>query len=701
MSMERFESSIINMNRYSDIALAFLVVAIISVMILPMPTVVVDGLIAANLALSIAMLMLSMYIPSALSFSVFPAMLLFTTLFRLALSITTTRLILLDADAGEIIYTFGNFVVGGNFAVGAVIFLILTIVQFLVITKGSERVAEVGARFTLDAMPGKQMSIDADMRAGVIDMEEARRLRSMVTQESQLYGAMDGAMKFVKGDAIASLIVIVVNLVGGLAIGILQRGMPAGEALEVYAILTIGDGLVSQIPALLISITAGIVVTRVSDADTGHLGGQIGTQFLAYPKALLVAGVLVVLFALVPGFPKTQFLVFGGIMCVIGITFLKGLHRRENVGESESDKLDRALAPAGESATKTPGKPASDTETFSITVPLLVDLAENIRADMKGSELNEEIIRVRKALYYDLGVPFPGINLRFSSNLPPNTYSILLHEVPMSKGWLFPDKVLVREQPRNLEMMGFPFTRGEQFLPGSPVLWTDTTHVPNLAKAGMTFLNSAQVLTFHLSFLLKRHAGDFIGMQETRYLLTHMEERYAELVREVQRVMPVQKIAEIFQRLVQEGISIRNLRQVLESLIDWGQKEKDSVLLTEYVRIALKRQISYQHSGGLNVLSAYLLDPPVEEAIRGAIRQTSSGSFLALAPETSQAIVANIQKEVGDLNTATSHPVLLTSMDIRRYVRKMVEPLFYELPVLSYQELTQEISVQPLGRVTL
>lgn len=702
MSLARFEGAIIHINRYSDIALAFLVVAIISVMILPLPTVLVDALIAANLALSISMLMLAMYIPSALSFSVFPAMLLFTTLFRLALSITTTRLILLEADAGEIIYTFGNFVVGGNFAVGAVIFLILTIVQFLVITKGAERVAEVGARFTLDAMPGKQMSIDADMRAGVIDMEEGRRLRSLVTQESQLYGAMDGAMKFVKGDAIAGLIVIVVNIVGGLCIGVLQRGMPLGEALEVYAILTIGDGLVTQIPALLISITAGIVVTRVSGSDTTHLGGQIGSQFLAYPKALLVAGVLVVLFALVPGFPKPQFVIFGMVMCLVGFTLFKGVHRRSSPEEAERDQLDKALAPAGEAASSGAGnRPASDTEAFSITVPLLIDLAESIRADIKGSLLNEEVIRVRKALYYDLGVPFPGINLRFSSALESGTYTILLHEVPMSKGWLLRDKVLVREQARNLEMMGFPFERGEQFLPGLPLLWVDASRAPALKKAGMTFLTPPQVLTFHLSFLLKRHAGEFIGMQETRYLLTQMEERFAELVREVQRVMPVQKIAEIFQRLVQENISIRNLRQVLESLSDWGQKEKDSVLLTEYVRIALKRQISYQYGGGMNVLSAYLLDPPVEEAIRGAIRQTSSGSFLALAPETSQAIVANIQKEVGDLDTGALRPVLLTSMDIRRYVRKMVEPIFYELPVLSYQELTQEISVQPLGRVTL
>jgi type III secretion protein V len=271
----------------------------------------------------------------------------------------------------------------------------------------------------------------------------------------------------------------------------------------------------------------------------------------------------------------------------------------------------------------------------------------------------------------------------------------------MSKGWLLKDKVLVRERSSNLDMLGFPYESGEQFLPGLPALWMPADAAPRLEKAGMTFLTASQVLTYHLSFLLKRHAADFLGMQETRYLLTNMENRFAELVREVQRVMPLQKVAEIFQRLVQEQISIRNLRQILESLIDWGQKEKDTVLLTEYVRIALKRQISYRYGAGLNVLPAYLMDPEVEETIRGAVRTTSTGSFLALPPETMQKIAASTRKEVGELPDMPPRPVLLTSMDIRRFVRKMIEQEFYELPVLSYQELTQEISVQPLGRISM
>lgn len=686
--------SIQRLTDHGDLLLAFLLMAVISVMILPLPTVVVDGLIALNLAISLSMLMLSTYIPSALSFSVFPAMLLFTTLFRLALNVTTTRLILLHANAGEIINTFGNFVVGGNFIVGGVVFLILTIVQFLVIAKGSERVAEVGARFTLDAMPGKQMSIDADLRAGNIDMEEARRRRGMVTQESQLFGAMDGAMKFVKGDAIAGLIVTAVNLLGGIAIGMFQREMTAGEAVQTYSILTIGDGLVSQIPSMLISITAGIVVTRVSKDDNGPLGVEIGKQFFAQPRALMVASLFILLFALVPGFPKPQFLIIGAVVLVMAYTLTRQARSGESPEAREAERMETTLAPTGAK----PPAVSSDKESFSITVPLLVDISESVWKDIPSRELNDEVVRLRHALYHEMGVPFPGISLRFVEYLPDEAYCILLQEVPMSNGWLRKKHVLVREQARNLSMTGFSFEEGEAFLPGIPSLWMPVTEVSQLQKAGMTYLTPPQVLTLHLSTVLKRNAGEFVGIQETRYLLTQMETRFTELVREVLRIMPVQRVADILQRLVQEQISIRNLRKILETLIEWGPKEKSNVLLTEYVRISLKRQISYQHCAGMNMLPAYILDTSVEDTVRGAIRQASAGSYLALPPETTARILANIRKEVRD---ATTKAVFLVSMDIRRYIRKMVEQEFYETAVLSYQELTPEITVQPLGRITL
>jgi type III secretion protein V len=680
--------------RYNDIILAGLLVAIIALMILPLPTVLVDGLIATNLSIAVILMMLSMYIASALELSVFPTLLLFTTLFRLSLNITTTRLILLKANAGAIIYTFGNFVVAGNLVVGGVIFLILTIVQFMVIAKGSERVAEVGARFTLDAMPGKQMSIDADLRAGVIDMDQAKERRERVQMESQLYGAMDGAMKFVKGDAVAGLIITAVNVLGGVAIGTLQRGMPVADALQKYAILTIGDGLVSQIPALLISITAGIVVTRVSGENAPNLGSEIGQQILAQPKALAIAGVLLFLFALIPGFPKPQFLMLATVVGGVGYVLFR-LSKRPQRAEADDAP---AMAPAGQKATP---KKRKEGDEFSITVPLLIDVAQDVQKAIRYDELNDELIKVRRALYLDLGVPYPGIHLRFNESVSGGQYVILLQEIPMSQGRILPGKLIVRDKPANLDVLGVRYETGEDFLPKIPTIWVDESYRDQLKRASVPFMESAQILTYHLSFVLKKHADTFIGLQETRYLLDQMEAGYPELVKEVQRVMPLQKIAEVLQRMVQEEISIRDLRNIMETLIDWGQKEKDPVLLTEYVRISLKRSISYRYSGGQNILAVYLLEPDAEETVRKAIRQTSSGSYLALDPNTSHKFVKAVKEELGDTRDQSRLPALLTSMDIRRYVKKLIELEIPEMPVLSYQELTPEITVQPLGRIRL
>ncbi|MFZ1492015.1 MAG: type III secretion system export apparatus subunit SctV, partial [Candidatus Competibacter denitrificans] len=642
----------------------------------------------------------SVYISSPLAFSAFPSVLLLTTLYRLALSISTTRLILLQADAGQIIDTFGNFVVGGNLIVGLVVFLIITIVQFLVITKGSERVAEVSARFSLDAMPGKQMSIDSDMRAGVIDMDEARRRRGLVEKESQMFGSMDGAMKFVKGDAIAGLIIIVVNILGGVTIGVLQRGMSAADALHRYAILTIGDGLIAQIPALLISITAGIIVTRVTTEESTNLGADIGGQILAQPKALLIGAALLGAFALIPGFPSATFVALGLLVGGIGFT-LNGVAAR--AAEDDSGGLTatvsaQAPAAAGKGASR---KKLNEQEDFALTMPLLIDVASGLQAAIQPEALNEELLRVRRALYLDLGVPFPGIHLRFNDQLASERYLIYLQEIPMAQGKLAPGHLLAREQPDNLDLLNIPYRQDDAFLPGVPTLWVEDRHGEALRKAGVPVMEPARILTYHLSFVLRKYAEDFVGIQETRYLLDQMDARFGELVKEAQRILPLQKVTEILQRLVSEDISVRNLRDILEALVEWGQKEKDPVLLAEYVRGSLRRYISYKYSSAQNLLPAYLLDPDVEEKIRGGIRQTSSGSYLALDPATTRKLVANVKQAVGDLAQHASKPVLVTSMDIRRYVRKLIEPELYELPVLSYQELAQEVTIQPLGRVNL
>lgn len=682
----------------NDIVLAVMLVAIIFMMILPLPTWLVDVLIGVNMSISAILLMVAMYLPSPLSFSSFPSVLLITTLFRLGISIATTRLILLQGDAGHIIFTFGNFVVGGNLVVGLVVFLILTIVNFVVITKGAERVAEVAARFSLDAMPGKQMSIDGDMRAGTIDMEEAKRRRGVVEKESQLYGAMDGAMKFVKGDAIAGLIIVAVNLLGGIIIGTMQRGMSVGDAVKTYSVLTIGDGLIAQIPALFIAICAGMIVTRVQAGDgPSNVGKDIGNQILAQPKALMIAGVVALGMGLIPGMPTLTFLTLAIVVGGVGFALMKGTKK---VVDEKTGQITEV--PAMQAAAEPPRKTKSDTgDEFAPTVPLMMDVATHLQTSFDPEVLNNELLKIRRALYFDLGVPFPGIQLRFNEGLPAETYSIMLSEVPVSQGKLRPGFLLVRENTQNLDALQIPYETDRKFLPNIPTLWVSADLKEPLSKAGIAFMDPSQVLTYHLAFVLKKYSADFIGIQETKFLLSAMESRFPDLVKEATRVLPVQKIAEILQRLVSEDISVRNLRTVLEALIEWGQKEKDSVLLTEYVRSSLKRHISHKYSSGQNMLPAYLLAPNVEDTVRGAIRQTSAGSYLALDPNIGKRLVANVKATVGDLSATAQKPVLLTSMDIRRYLRKMIEQELYDLPVLSYQELTQEINIQPLARVEL
>ena len=681
-----------------DVMLAILLVSIIVLIILPMPTLLVDILIATNMGLSAILLMTSIYLKSPLEFSTFPSVLLITTLFRLALSITTTRLILLQGDAGAIVYTFGNFVVGGNLIVGIVIFLIITIVQFLVITKGSERVAEVSARFSLDGMPGKQMSIDADMRSGAIEMEEAQRRRTIVEKESQLYGSMDGAMKFVKGDAIAGLIIIVVNISAGISIGVFNFGMSAGEALQLYSVLTIGDGLISQIPALLISITAGLIVTRVTSEDSTDLGSDIGNQLMGKPKALIVGSCLLAGFALVPGFPVITFLTLAAMFGAMGYI---GLKKRQVADQSEEEGGIPAMTPATQ-AGKSEKKPKlNEQEEFTQTLPLIIDVPSNLQKRLNTTELNEELLKVRKALYMDLGVPFPGIHLRFNDSIEDNQYMILLNEVPVANGMFKPGYVFAKELDEQLEMLQIPFERGEEFIPNLDTLWVKEDYKETLKQSNIQYLSDSKIMTHHLAFTLKRYAEDFVGIQETRYLLEKMESEFGELIKEVQRLLPVNKVAEIFQRLVSEDISIRNLRTILQALVVWGHKEKEVVQLTEYVRSSLKRYISYKYSNGQNILPVYLLDQDIEETVRAGIRQTSAGAYLALDPTVTARLVEQVKQTVGKIGHLDHKPVLITSMDIRRYVRKLLESEIYELAVISHQELTEEVTVQPLGRISL
>ena len=695
---QRFLNAI---TRRNDVLLASLLVAIVFMMILPLPTELVDVLIGTSMGVAVILLMLAIYISSAGEFYAFPAVLLLSTLFRLALSITTTRLVLLQADAGAIIDTFGNFVVAGNLVVGMVIFLIITIVQFLVITKGAERVAEVSARFSLDAMPGKQMSIDGDMRAGVIDMAEARRRREKVEKESQLYGSMDGAMKFVKGDAIAGLIIIAVNLVGGLIIGMTQRGLSLEEAMHIYSILTIGDGLVAQIPALLIAMTAGIIVTRVSTEESENLASDISQQFGAQPKALLVAGALMVAFSLIPGFPTMTFLALAVVTGGMGLVLLRASSRRQaEQGESQVSSVLTPVSTEASSEAEVDAQLRGEQE-ITLGAPLLVDISASLQEHLDMRALNREAAKVRRALYLDLGVPFPGVHVRFNENLPKGVYAILLQEIPVARGDLRPGHVLYADHPRQLDILRLPSERGDPFLPNIPTVWIEDRHADALREASTSFMELHKVLSFHLAYVMRRYAEEFIGIQETYNLFERLQPTFPDLIKEAQRVLPVNRTTEVFKRLVGEDISIRNVRSILESLVEWGQQEKDVVMLTEYVRGDLKRYISYKYSSDQNLLSAYLLDEDLEETVRGGIRQTSSGNYLALNPPVTQRLVSQTKSLVGDISRLEHKPVIVTAMDIRRYVRKIIEIELYDLAVLSFQELTQEVTVQPLGRIEL
>ena len=687
----------------NDILLALLLMGIIFMIILPLPIFLVDMLIVTNLTIALVLLMMAVYIGSPLDFAAFPSVLLLSTLFRLALSITTTRLILLQADAGQVVETFGNFVVAGNLIIGMVIFLIITVVQFIVVTKGAERVAEVSARFSLDAMPGKQMSIDGDMRAGVIDMDEARRRRSRVEKESQMYGSMDGAMKFVKGDAIAGIIIIGVNLIGGLSVGIFQRGMSLAEAANLYSILTIGDGLVQQIPGLIIALTAGIIVTRVdSEESSSNLADNISGQIIGKPRSIIVAGGIVVLFAFVPGFPTPAFLLISGALISLGLlaerTQKRALMKKQEdfssiVPSSTEKKIDSDEDTTGA---------LSEQESFSLIMPLLIDMAPPLREMLDMKSLNRELLKVRRALYLDLGVPFPGIHLRFNENIvEPGRYIMMMNEVPVGQGELRGNALFFTDDLDQLSLLDIPHQGGEPFLPDLKTTWVDSSYLNQLERSRLSFLGSSRILTYHLSHVLTRYAQDFVGIQETEYLLSQTALSMPDLTKEVQRTLPIHTIADIFRRMVAENISIRNMRLILEALVEWGQKEKDTVLLVEYIRSELKRYISHKYSSVQNIISAYILDQDLEEQVRSAIRQTSAGNYLALDTEVSHRIVIKVKQTVGDMSLKTHRPVLLTAFDIRRYVRKIIENELYDLVVLSYQDLTPEVTVQPLDRIAL
>lgn len=674
--MKRLNAILLAASKRQDVVLVGVMMTAVFMMILPLPTILVDALIALNIMLSVMIMTIAIYIRNPLDFVVFPSLLLITTLYRLALTITTSRLILLQHDAGDIVYAFGNFVVGGNVAVGIIVFTIITIVQFIVITKGAERVAEVTARFTLDGMPGKQMSIDGDLRAGAITVEEAKHGRELLQRESRLYGAMDGAMKFVKGDAIASIIVVLVNIVGGIAIGMMQYDMSAGQALSTYAVLSVGDGLIAQIPALLISITAGLVVTRIPTNTEQNLAEQMVEEITRQPWVMLISGLVLTVFAVIPGFPTT---IFGTLaLLVFGLWY--HLRRRAKLASTQAKPV---VGP------RTSKQAIASTLATPLTVSVGLEAAD-------PTLLTAAVARFCDRKFDELGLQLPLPQVIQNAELPSNAVEIKLYGIPVISFTIPEDAGLVWV---SAHLLG-DVVQEDRLQWGIPLAWVSPAKQTELTAAGVPVYLAEECIVELLNAVVERYAEDFIGVQETRTLLDAVDSQYPELIRELQRCIAIHKTSEILQRLVSEKVSIRDLRSVFEAMVDWSSKEKDVVLLTEYVRISLRRQICHSFSGPKRRISALLIGERIETMVRESIRETSVGTYSALEAEKTTAIIKLIREHLDKLD-ASIQPVLLTAMDVRRYIRKMIERDFFRLSVLSTQEMMEDVDVQVLANLEL
>jgi type III secretion protein V len=693
----KLQRALVYLSGRTDLVVAILMLVAIAMIIIPLPTWLVDGLIAVNIMLSMLVLLVVFYIERPVEFSSFPSVILIATLFRLAITITTARLILLQADAGEIVSAFGNFVVGGDIAVGMVVFLIITIAQFVVITKGGERVAEVAARFSLDAMPGKQMAIDNDLRSGDIDQAEANRLRRGLERESHLFGAMDGAMKFVKGDAIASILVILVNLIGGMIVGSLKHGMTMGTAAETYSLLSVGDGLVAQIPSLFISVAAGTLVTRVSSES--DLGTEVAGQLFFEPRALMLGSVILAGMAFLPGFPMVAFLLLSAIL---GATaYLAGRRKaarqaaapvKRAAGEARAAAQPSQPGSTAQDSAKLAGPPASD-------AAIVVWISSELASAVPPEGFAELTTKARAELLSDLGIEIPSIALEVDPTLAQDRFRVDLEGTPVIEGTVPPQGVLVDDEPAHLDLLEIPYRQELPLINYRPALWVERAHVESLSNAGVAFALPAQILARCLIQMLYRRAGSFVGIQETRKLLTKIQTNYADLVKEAEKIAPLQKLAEILRRLVDENVPVRNMRAILEAVVEWGQREQNVVLLVEYVRVALGRQICFRCADRDRVIAAYMLERSVEDMLRSAQRQTAAGTYMSLTEEATQPIITEIARVLAEA-APDANPVVLTSMDVRRVTRHLLTRSNIYVPVMSYQELAPEFNVQPLGSLT-
>jgi flagellar biosynthesis protein FlhA len=675
----------------TDIGISLGIVGILMVMIIPMPTGILDLLLALNITLAVIILLVTIYVVKPLDFSVFPSLLLVTTLFRLSLNIASTRLILLNGQsgslaAGKIIKGFGSFVVGGNPTVGLVVFVILVIINFVVITKGSGRIAEVAARFTLDAMPGKQMSIDADLNAGLIDESEARARRRQISKEAEFYGSMDGASKFVRGDAIAGILITLINIIGGLVIGVLQIGLDLSVAVQNYTLLTIGDGLVSQIPALVISTGAGILVSRA--ASEGNMGSELAHQFGIQPRAMAIASGIIFLFALAPGMPFIPFSILALTVFFVSRNFSS---KRREKSMAEQDEVEEEESQAG----------PEDIERILPLDMLELEIGYNLipMVDSKTQgNILDRIKSLRRQYALEMGIVMPSLHIRDNLELRPSEYAFCIKGNEVARGELMMDHILAIDPGDVKAKIDGIETRDPAF--NLPARWIIPEKKADAQMAGYTVVELPSVLTTHLSELVRQYGHELLGRQEVQRLLDNVAADNPKVVEELTPgLLTLGAIQKILQNLVREQVSIRDLLSILETLADYAPMTKDTDILTEYVRQRLSRTITKPYVGVDQTLRVLNIAPGTEDVLANGVNQTEYGSYLALDPNQAKRIVESIHREVEKVSLKTEHPVILCSTTIRRHLKKLCERFQIQVAVFSHNEIPSGLNIEALGEI--
>lgn len=675
-------------------AISAFVILIIFLLIIPLPAWLLDFMFVLNLGISFVILLTTMYIKESLDFSIFPSLLLITTLFRLGLNISSTRLILLkEGNAGQVVKTFGEFVIGGNIIVGLVVFLIIVLVQFIVITKGAERVAEVSARFTLDAMPGKQMAIDADLSSGLIDEQQARDRRSKITREANFFGSMDGASKFVKGDAIMSLVVTFVNFIGGVIMGFISGMGDFETIMQTYSIATVGDGLMSQIPALLISVATGMLVTR--SASESNLNDDVSSQFFSQPTVLVMAGIALSSLTLI-GFPKPQVFTLSGILVVLGLILMRRANAPEPVEETGPVQTEEIASEASFYKNIDNVYGLLNVEQIEMEFGYsLIPLAD----ENTGGSFIDRVVMFRKQFALEMGMVIPSVRLKDSGQLNPNQYAIRLKGEEVAQGDVLIDHYLALA-PSDIEDSVDGIETIEPAF-GIPAKWISEDKKIKAELMGYTLIDPTSVIITHLSEVIKTHAYELLNRQEVNNMLANLRKTNETIVNDtIPGIISVGELQKVLCNLLREGVPVRDLETILETLADYGPTVKDADMLTEYVRQALKRTISHKfvEAGQLKVVT---LDARIENMIMASVKKMDSGSYLALEPQTIQKIITATTKEVEKIKDLVQVPIVLTSPIVRIYFKKLIDQFYPNSVVLSYNEIDAPIQIQALGNISI